>query len=168
MLRTVGSDGRDELEAGPDGPLRVVFLSDRGAPDRHHGVADELLDGAAVAPDDRPGELEVARQDLAHLLGVALLREGREADEVAEQHRDVAKLGGRRVSDPDRLGRLGRLGRSGPRGLDGGRSPDRRPAEAAESLARADLLTARGADGRERRSTVFAEQPAVGSVAPAR
>ena len=92
MLGAVGGDGRDELEAGPHGPLGVVLLRDRGAPDRHDGVADELLDDAAVAADDRPGELEVAREELADLLGVALLREGREADEVAEQHRDVAQL----------------------------------------------------------------------------
>ena len=96
VLGAVGGDGRDELEAGPHRPLGVVLLRDRGAPDRHDGVADELLDDAAVAADDGPGELEVAREELAHLLGVAFLRERREADEVAEQHRDVAELGGRR------------------------------------------------------------------------
>ena len=35
------------------------------APDGHDGVADELLDRAAVALDDVAGELEVARQQLA-------------------------------------------------------------------------------------------------------
>ena len=93
VLGAVGGDGRDELEAGPHGPLGVVLLRDRGAPDRHDGVADELLDDAAVAGDDGPGELEVAGEELSYLLGVSLFGERREADEVAEQHRDVAQLG---------------------------------------------------------------------------
>ena len=93
VLGAVGGDGRDELEAGPHGPLGVVLLRHGGAPDRHDGVADELLDDAPVAGDDGPGELEVAGKELPYLLGVTLLREGREADEVAEQHRDVAELG---------------------------------------------------------------------------
>ena len=39
---------------GPDRPLGVVLVGRRGAPDGHHGVADELLDRAAVAPDRPP------------------------------------------------------------------------------------------------------------------
>ena len=101
MLGAVGGDGRDELDAGADGTLGVVLLRDRGAPDRHDGVADELLDDAPVAGDDGPGELEVAGEELPYLLGVAPLREGREADEVAEQHRDVAELGAARLRPPE-------------------------------------------------------------------
>ena len=41
--------GGDEVERRPDGALGVVLVRDRRAPDRHHGVADELLDRAAVA-----------------------------------------------------------------------------------------------------------------------
>ena len=89
-------DGRDEVEAGADGPLGVVLVRDRRAPDGHHRVADELLDGAAVALDDAPRVLEVAGEELPHLLGVAGLREGREADEVGEEHRDEPPLGLRR------------------------------------------------------------------------
>ena len=48
---------------------------------------------AAVTGDDGPGELEVAGEELPYLLGISSLREGREADEVAEQHRDVAGFG---------------------------------------------------------------------------
>ena len=86
----------DQLEAGPDGTLGVVLVGDRRAPDRHHRVADELLDGAAVAADDVAGEVEVARQELPRLLRVALLGERREADEVGEQDRHEAPLGDRR------------------------------------------------------------------------
>ena len=43
--RGPGSPGR------PDGAFGIVLMGDRRAEDRHHGVADELLDGAAVALD---------------------------------------------------------------------------------------------------------------------
>jgi hypothetical protein len=76
----------DQLEGDADGPLGVVLLGDRRAPDRHHRVADELLDRAAVALDRAPGRLEVAREQLAHLLGIARAGERREADQVGEEH----------------------------------------------------------------------------------
>ena len=96
LLETVGGDGRDELEAGADRTLGVVLLGDGDPPDRHDGITDELLHDTAVAGDYRPGDVEIAREDLADLFWVPLLRKGREADEVAEQHRDVTELGGRR------------------------------------------------------------------------
>ena len=82
----------DEVERRPDGPLGVVLLRDRRAPDRHHRVADELLHRAAVALDHVRARVEVAREELARLLGVAGLGGGGEADEVGEQHRDEAPL----------------------------------------------------------------------------
>ena len=83
----------DQVQAGPDGTLGVVLVGDRGAPDGHDGVADELLDGPAVAADDVGGQLEVAGQGLADVLGVALLGERGEPDEVGEQDADEAALG---------------------------------------------------------------------------
>ncbi len=47
--RPMRLDRVDQLEAGANGPLRVVLVGGRNAPHRHHGVADELLHGAAVA-----------------------------------------------------------------------------------------------------------------------
>ena len=64
-----------EVERGPDGALGVVLLSDRNAPDRHHRVADELLDDPPVAGDHGARGLEVPAQELAHLLGVTLFGE---------------------------------------------------------------------------------------------
>ena len=49
MLGPEAADRVDELERGPDGPLGVVLARGRRAPDGHDRVADELLDGAAVA-----------------------------------------------------------------------------------------------------------------------
>ena len=95
------ADGVDQVERGANRPFGVVLPGDRRAPDGHHRVADELLDRAAVALDDLARQVEVAGQELADLLGVALLGERREADEVGEQDGDVTALGdglsGRRV-----------------------------------------------------------------------
>ena len=46
------ADRVDQLQAGPDRPLGVILARDRRAPHGHHRIADELLDGAAVAADD--------------------------------------------------------------------------------------------------------------------
>ena len=78
--------------AGADGALGVVLVGGRRAPDGHHGIADELLDRAAVALDDVAREVEVARQRVADVFRVALLGERREADEVREQDADELAL----------------------------------------------------------------------------
>ena len=62
------------LDGGPHGAERVVLVHLRHAEDRHHGVADELLDGAAVPLDDRLHLVEVAREDRAQRLGVESTR----------------------------------------------------------------------------------------------
>ena len=98
--------GGDEVERRAHRPLGVVLVRDRRAPDRHHRVADELLDRAAVALDQRAARVEVAREQLAHLLGVAALGQRREADEVGEEHRDEPPLGRRRVAGASRRHRF--------------------------------------------------------------
>ena len=92
------ADRVHQLQPGPDGPFGVVLPGDRCSPDGHDGVADELLDGAAVALDHVGAEREVAGQDLADVLRVAFLGERREPDEVGEQDRDEATLGGGSVA----------------------------------------------------------------------
>ena len=136
-------DGRDEVERGADGALRVVLRRGRRAPDGHDRVADELLHGAAVDGDDPPADVEVAGEELAHLLGVARLRQGREADEVGEQHGDEPALG-RRLR-PRRGGNLG---------------CQRRAAVAAEGVAGLVGGAAGRAGERERRAAAGAELPA--------
>ena len=118
------ADAVDQVERGADRAFRVVVVRDRRAPDGHHRVADELLDGAAVAADDVLALLEVARQELADGLGVAALGERREPDQVGEQDRDQA---------PFRDGRPGSVGRSGVGGVGAGAAVgDRGPARRAE------------------------------------
>jgi hypothetical protein len=62
---------------------------------RHHGVADELLDRAAVLSHGLSRDRVVARQQPAHLLGVELLAERGRARQVGEQHGHDAPLLGR-------------------------------------------------------------------------
>ena len=68
----------------------VVLVRDRNPEDRHDRVADELLDGAAVALDDRAQILEVAAHARAQRLRIGRLAERGRADEVAEE--DVTTL----------------------------------------------------------------------------
>jgi ring-1,2-phenylacetyl-CoA epoxidase subunit PaaA len=59
----------------------------RHAEYRHHGVADELLDGAAVPLDHIAHRLEVARHDVSQALRVEALAERGRAGHVAEDDR---------------------------------------------------------------------------------
>ena len=90
-----GVDGVDDLQPGPNGPLGVVLVGDGDSPDGHDGVADELLHRAAVALHDSAAGVEVAGEELADVLLVAALREGREPDEVTEEDRGDAPFGDR-------------------------------------------------------------------------
>jgi hypothetical protein len=152
-LRAQRVDGAEELEAGPDGALGIVLVARRGAPDRHHRVADELLHRPAVALDHLAGQVEVARQELADLLRVARLGKRGEADDVREEDRDEPSLG-------DGASSLGRPGLGD--GAASGRS--RRVAQPGAALA-AELgrrwvgLAARWAGGRETRAALEAELP---------
>jgi hypothetical protein len=67
-------------------------VRDRRAEDGHHGVADELLDGAAV-PLELASQLRVVRRQRgADVLGIELLRLRGEPDQVGEQDRDDLPL----------------------------------------------------------------------------
>ena len=60
-------------ERRPDSPLRVVAVPDRRAEDRHHRIADELLDRAAAGLDLRTHALEVRRLDRTNVFRIELL-----------------------------------------------------------------------------------------------
>jgi hypothetical protein len=64
---------------------------------RHHGVAHELLDEAAVRVDDRAQLTEEIVLEGADVLGVEPLGEGGEARDVGEEDGDgpAVRLGGR-------------------------------------------------------------------------
>jgi len=83
-------DGGMDLQHRPHGPLGVVLVGDRVAENGHDRVAEQLVDPAAVAFDDRGGRGE----DLAHhrldVLGIELLRHGSEPGQIAEEYGDLA------------------------------------------------------------------------------
>ena len=149
--RAESADAADDLQGGPHGALGVVLVAGRRAPDRHHGVADELLDRAAVALDDPAGKVEIARQQVADLLRVPRLGDRREAHEVGEEDRDDPPLchGWRRRGT--RAGR-GRRRESGRR-----RPGEARPALTAEARRRRVRRAAGRTGGRERRPALEAE-----------
>ena len=80
----------DDAQAGAHGALGVVLVHGRHAEDGDHGVADELLDRAAVGLDRRAGGGVEALQEGVDDLGVVALGERREADEVADEGGDDA------------------------------------------------------------------------------
>ena len=89
-------------------PQRVVLVHDRHAEDRHHRVADELLDRPAVAFDDRVRRRS-SGPSRRERLGIEPLAEARRAGHVGEQDRDdLARLG---VTASER----GAAGRTKPR-----------------------------------------------------
>ena len=80
LVPAQGAHHVHQVQRRADGTLGVVLAGHRRAPDGHHGVADELLDRAAVPVDDLAREVEVARQELPDGLRVAVLGEAGETD----------------------------------------------------------------------------------------
>ena len=87
----LGRGGADR-ERGAHGPLGVVLVRDGGAEERHHRVADELLDRAAERLELAAQPLVVGAEDRLDVLRVERLRMGREADEVGEDDGDDLAL----------------------------------------------------------------------------
>jgi class 3 adenylate cyclase len=94
-----------DRERGAHRPLGVVLVRQRGAEERHHGVADELLDRAPVALELGADTCPVRSLEGAHLFRIELLGAGGEADQVGEQDgQDLALLAGRRGFGGERRG----------------------------------------------------------------
>ena len=80
-------DRLQDPEPGAHGPLGVVLVRDRRAEDRHHRVADELLDRSAEALDVGLDALVVGTERRSDVLGIGAVGTIREADEVDEEDR---------------------------------------------------------------------------------
>ena len=113
--RLAGRDGDPHLEValladpvadrerGSDRALGVVLVRGRRAEQRHHGVADELLDRPAAALELGAQTRVVRLEDGAHVLWVELLGARGEADEVGEEDgHDLALLAGGSAPAPAR------------------------------------------------------------------
>ncbi len=91
----VAADPVAHGERRGDRAVGIVSVRRRKAENRHHRVADELLDRAAVLRDRFARNGVVQRQQAAHLLGVELLAERGGAGHVREQHGHDAPFLGR-------------------------------------------------------------------------
>ena len=76
------------------GPLGIVLVCSGYAEHPDHGVAHELLHDAAVLLDYLTRQRVELPEQAIDVLRIGLLRERREAHEVAEESRDDAALGG--------------------------------------------------------------------------
>jgi hypothetical protein len=92
-LAAEGREGIAHLDGRPHGAQPVVLVDDRDAEHGHHCIADELLDRATVALDDRLHLLEVAREQRPQRFGVELLAQLGRPRHVAEQHGHDLPLG---------------------------------------------------------------------------
>src|SRR5262249_10880477 len=117
-------DSLQNPQAGTNGALGVVLVSNRRSEDGHDRVAYELLDCPLIKLDLTAKTGVIGTEARAHVLGVTSVGRRREADQVAEE-------------DADDLPFLER-GRSGSFG-------ERRRAKAAELEAVRVLVAAGGA-----------------------
>jgi hypothetical protein len=74
------------------GALRVVFMGDRRAEDRHDPVAGELIDGALETVNTLGEDREETVQDLVPLFRIDLLGEIHRALDVGEKDGDLLPL----------------------------------------------------------------------------
>ena len=137
---------------GPHGALGIVLMGHRRAEERHHGVADELLDGTAVALEllARPPVVRVEHP--ANVLGVEPLRHAREADDVDEDDaHDLALQGDRRAGELGAArGAEGHAGRQRPGAAGGAGRPEHSTAAPAENRVSRVEEAARWAAGTHR------------------
>ncbi len=85
-------DRVEDPERGAHGTFGVVLVRNRRPEHGHHGVADELLDGASEALQIGLDPFVVCAQHGADVLRVGSVGPAREADEVDEEHGDDLPL----------------------------------------------------------------------------
>jgi hypothetical protein len=77
-----------ELHGSSNCPERIVFVHLGNAEHGHHGVADELLDGATMMFEDRPGRFRESLHHTPQLLGIVAVPEGGRVRNVREENGD--------------------------------------------------------------------------------
>ena len=85
-------DRVENAKTGAHSSLGVVAVSDGSTEHCHHGVADELLEHAAVRLDLLARGVVVAAERVADILRIRLVRRRREPLQIDEQHRDELPL----------------------------------------------------------------------------
>ena len=102
-LSGVRLGGSQHLEAGHDGPLRIVLVGDGSAEEGEYGVAHQTCERSLVAVDGTDEPLERPVDDVCPVLRVELLGGSRRPLHVGEQHRDRPPFAGHRLAGPRRL-----------------------------------------------------------------
>ena len=69
-----------------DGAIGIVVVRGGGPEERHHSIAEELIDRAIVAVHGVEDDLERSVHHLADVLGVKALRDARESTYIGEEH----------------------------------------------------------------------------------
>ena len=119
-LETEIADMIENPETGPDGAVGVVLVRAWDPERGHHGVAGELLDGAAVRLDAALDAVEEGRHAPARDLGILARDELGRRDQVSEQ--DCCELPFHRLNSMERRSRSGEArGAVGTRALEGRR-----------------------------------------------
>ena len=85
-------DRIQDPESRPDRPLGVVLVGERRSEHCHHRIADEFLHRPPVTLEFLAQPLVVGADPRPYVLRVGGVRGGREADQVAEEHRDDLAL----------------------------------------------------------------------------
>ena len=83
----------DRREPGADRLRRLVLVGARPAEIGEDAVAEIIGDIAAIALDDGGHRIVIAAQQLAQILRIVPARQLGRADQIAEQHRELAPLG---------------------------------------------------------------------------
>ena len=78
-----------DVERGACGAPGIVVMGTRRAEQRHHRIADMLVDRAAIADDDAVDELGVACHKLVQLFRVERLGQSGETREIGEKNGDL-------------------------------------------------------------------------------
>ncbi len=81
-------EATEHPQRGPEGACGIVLVRDRHPERGHDGIADELLDGAALGFDLLAHRRRVGLHHLLEPLRVQPFAEGRRSGDVGEDHRD--------------------------------------------------------------------------------
>jgi hypothetical protein len=93
--RVEPSDRDNDVEAGTDGALGIVFVGPRKAEISEHAVAHVFGDETVEAANRLRDTAVIGADHLAQLFGIEPRRQCRRADQIAEHHRQLSALGRR-------------------------------------------------------------------------
>src|SRR5262249_51284372 len=88
------ADSFDNVQTGPNGPLRIILVRLRVTEIDENAVAHILRNEAAEGIDLMRDTTVIGADDLAEVLWIHLGNKLRRANQIAKQDRDLAALGG--------------------------------------------------------------------------